>query len=63
VSTARTYTVVLEPAEEGGFVVRVPALPEIVTEGDTEEEALAMVQDAIDLVLQSHRERGEFIPN
>jgi antitoxin HicB len=63
VSDSRTYTIILEPAEEGGFVVRVPALPEIVTEGDTEEEAFAMAQDAIDLVLQSRRERGERIPN
>ena len=58
----RTYTVILEPAEEGGFVVHVPALPEVVTEGDTEEEALAMAKDAIELVLESRRERGEPIP-
>jgi antitoxin HicB len=63
VSASRTYTVILEPAEEGGFVVRVPALPEIVTEGDTEEEALAMAQDAIELVLESRLERGELIPD
>jgi antitoxin HicB len=55
--------VILEPAEEGGFIVRVPALPEIVTEGDTEEEALAVAQDAIELVLESRRERGELIPD
>jgi antitoxin HicB len=63
VSASRTYTVILEPAEEGGYVVRVPALPEIVTEGDTEEEALAMAQDAIELVLESRHERGEPIPD
>jgi antitoxin HicB len=63
VSVSRTYTVILEPAEEGGFVVRVPALPEIVTEGDTEEEALAMAQDAIELVIESRLERGEAIPD
>jgi antitoxin HicB len=62
-STSRTYTVILEPAEEGGFIVRVPALPEIVTEGDTEEEALAMAQDAIELVLGSRQERSEPIPD
>ncbi|MFZ1102731.1 MAG: type II toxin-antitoxin system HicB family antitoxin [Hyphomicrobiaceae bacterium] len=54
---------ILEPAEEGGFVVRVPALPEIVTEGDTEEVALVMAQDAIELVLESRHERGESIPD
>jgi len=63
VSAARTYTIVLEPAEDGGFVVRVPALPEIVTEGDTEAEALAMAKDAIELVIESRRERGEPIPD
>jgi antitoxin HicB len=63
VSASRTYTVVLEPAEEGGFIVRVPALPEIVTEGDTEAEALAMAKDAIELVIDSRRERGELIPD
>jgi antitoxin HicB len=63
VSASRTYTVILEPAEEGGFIVRVPALPEIVTEGDTEAEALAMAKDAIELVIESRRERGELIPD
>ena len=58
----RTYTIVLEPADEGGFIVRVPCLPEITTEGDTEAEALAMAKDAIELVLASRAERGEPIP-
>ena len=35
----RKFTVVLEPEEDGGFTVRVPSLPEIVTYGETEEEA------------------------
>ena len=58
----RTYSVILEPAEEGGFIVHVPALPEVVTEGDSEAEALAMAKDAIELVLASRKERGEPIP-
>ena len=57
-----TYSVILEPMEEGGFLVRVPALPEIVTYGDDEGEALAMAKDAIELVLVSRSERGEEIP-
>jgi antitoxin HicB len=56
-----TFSVVLEP-HEGGFLVHVPALPEIVTGGETEEEALAMARDAIALVLESRRERREAIP-
>ena len=47
----RKFTVVLEPEEEGGFTVRVPSLPEIVTYGKDEAEALAMAEDAIRLVL------------
>jgi antitoxin HicB len=58
----RTYTVILEPMEDGGFLVLVPALPEIVTGGDTEEEALALAKEAIELVLEGRRERGEEIP-
>ncbi|MFM9941959.1 MAG: type II toxin-antitoxin system HicB family antitoxin [Hyphomicrobiaceae bacterium] len=56
------FSVVLEPAEEGGFIVHVPALPEICTEGDDEAEALAMAKDAIELVIASRLERGEPIP-
>jgi antitoxin HicB len=48
--------------DEGGFLVRVPALPEVVTGGDTEDEALAMAKEAIELVLASRQERGEDIP-
>jgi antitoxin HicB len=61
-SATRTYSIVLEPMEEGGFLVHVPALPEVVTGGDTEDEALAMAREAIELVLESRRERGEEIP-
>jgi antitoxin HicB len=58
----RTFSVILEPQPEGGFTVFVPALPEIVTEGDTEEEAIAMAKDAIRLVLEDRSARGEDIP-
>ena len=61
-ANTHTYSVILEPAEEGGFTVRVPALPEIITEGDTEAEALAMAKEAIELVIESRTERGEDIP-
>ena len=58
---ARTYSVILEPLDEGDFMVHVPALPEAVTGGDTEDEALAMAKEAIELVLESRAERGEDI--
>jgi predicted RNase H-like HicB family nuclease len=58
----RTFAIVLEPEEEGGFTVRVPALPEIVTYGQDEQEALAMAEDAIRLMLEDCGARGEPIP-
>lgn len=57
-----SYTVILEPQADGGFTVLVPALPEIATEGETEEEALAMVRDAIRLSLDYRREQGLPVP-
>jgi predicted RNase H-like HicB family nuclease len=42
-----TYAVLFEPAEEAGYVVTCPALPGLVTEGDSLEEARAMAADAI----------------
>jgi antitoxin HicB len=56
------YTVIFEPAEEGGYVVTCPALPGLVTEGDTLDEARAMAQDAIRGYLESLAEDGEEAP-
>ena len=53
------YAVVLEPEDEGGFTVRVPAFPEIVTYGKDEREALSMAEDAIRLVIEDSIARGE----
>jgi antitoxin HicB len=60
--TKSDYTVVLEPQEGGGFTVLVPALPEVVTEGDNEAEALANAQEAIRAVIEYRRDRGLPIP-
>ena len=51
-----SYTILFEPADEGGFVVTCPALPGLVTEGDTLEEARAMAQDAICGYIESLRQ-------
>jgi antitoxin HicB len=59
---SQTYTVVLEPADEGGFIVTVPALPEVATQGDTRDEALANAREAIELVLEHRASRGEAAP-
>ena len=57
-----SFSVVLEPQEGGGFTVLVPALPEVVTEGETEDEALANAQEAIRAVLDYRRDNGLSIP-
>lgn len=44
--------VVLEPSEEGGYTVYVPSLPGCISEGDTKEEALENIREAIDLYLE-----------
>ena len=62
VDHTRKFAVVLEPEEEGGFTVRVPALPEIVTYGKDEQEALANAEDAIRLVIEDMTARREPIP-
>lgn len=59
---ARRFTVLLEPDREaGGFVVKVPALPGCVTQGETVDEALANAREAIELVLKDMAERGETV--
>ena len=57
-----SYTIHLEPAEEGGFTVIVPALPGCVTEGDTYEEAIAMAAECIEGFLEALAKAGQPIP-
>ncbi len=45
------FKVVLEKAEEGGYVVYVPALPGCVSQGETKEEALENIKEAIEVYL------------
>ena len=60
-STLR-YRVILEPEEDGGYNVVVPAFPEIHTCGDSRDDALAMARDAIELTLEYYREEGRDVP-
>jgi len=46
------FKVVLEPSEEGGYTVYVPSLPGCISEGDTVEDALKNIQEAIELYLE-----------
>ncbi len=59
----RHYTILLHPdKEQGGYWVSVPALPGILTQGDTLEEAIAMAREAISLHLRGMIADGDEIP-
>ena len=52
------FTVILEPEEVGGYSVHCPALPGCASQGETLEEALANIREAILGVLTARRTRG-----
>ena len=49
--------VVLEPSDEGGYTVTVPALPGCISEGETREEALRSIREAVELYLEPAEDR------
>jgi antitoxin HicB len=55
------YTVIFEPAEEGGYVVHIPTLG-IATQGEDLNDARAMAEECIIGYLESLRKHGEEIP-
>ncbi len=56
------YTVVLQQESDGGYVVTVPALPGCVSQGDSRDEAIRNIKEAIDLYLEDVLAAGEPIP-
>jgi antitoxin HicB len=56
------YPVLLTPAEEGGFVVTCRDLPQLITQGDTEEDALEQAADAMDEVFATYMVEGIGFP-
>jgi predicted RNase H-like HicB family nuclease len=58
----QAYKVIFEPAEEGGYTVYVPSLPGCISEGDTYEEALANVKEAIKGWIEVSEQFGDEIP-
>ena len=56
------YAIVLEPEQEGGFSVYVPAIPEAHTQGETIAECVEMAREVIELCLDVRREDGLEIP-
>jgi antitoxin HicB len=53
---------VLEPQPEGGYTVTCPLLPELLTEGDTAQEALGNLPDALAALLDAYRRLGRPVP-
>jgi predicted RNase H-like HicB family nuclease len=54
--------VLLYPGEDGYYVVEVPSLPGCISQGETREDALVNIQEAIALYIEVLQERGEAIP-
>jgi predicted RNase H-like HicB family nuclease len=57
------FTVVLEREDDGGFVASVPSLPGCVSQGDSRDEAMKNVREAIEVYIEDCRESGEPIPS
>jgi predicted RNase H-like HicB family nuclease len=55
--------IVLEPTDEGGFTALVPSLPGCISEGDTRDEALANIKEAIELYLEPEEDDLLTLPN
>lgn len=53
---------VLTAQPEGGYTVTSPVLPELVTEGDTLEEAVGNVRDALQAVIEIYEDLGKSFP-
>ena len=53
---------VLEPQPEGGYTVTCPLLPELITEGDTVQEALNNANDALAAIVEAFKELGQPLP-
>ncbi len=58
----RDFRVMLEP-DDGGYSVWVPALPGCVSQGDTAEEALANIREAIQAYVESAHRHGDPLPD
>lgn len=59
----REFDVVLEAAEEGGYVVSVPDLPGCWTQGETRDEALTYAKEAIALYLEALEDLDRPLPD
>jgi len=55
--------VILEPSDEGGYTVIVPSLPGCISEGDSKEEAIRNIREAIELYLEPIEDDQTFATN
>jgi predicted RNase H-like HicB family nuclease len=55
--------IILEPSDEGGFTAIVSALLGCISEGDTQEEALQNIREAIELYIEPIEDDLDFVPN
>jgi predicted RNase H-like HicB family nuclease len=60
---AMKIKVVIESSDEGGYTVYVPGLPGCISEGDTREEALANIKEAIELYLEPVEDDLTILPD
>jgi len=58
-----SFPVVLQPDKEGGCVVDCPVLEGCYSQGETVDEALANIREAIELCVQDMEDRGETVPD
>jgi antitoxin HicB len=58
----RRLPLVFTPQPEGGYTVTSPVLPELITEGDTLDEAFANVPDALAAVVELYQDEGRTFP-
>jgi len=56
------YTVIIEQDEDGKYIAEVPALQGCYSQGESYEEALANIQDAIRLHIEARKQLGEDVP-
>jgi len=63
VSNVYRVPLILTPREEGGYTVTSPILPGLVTEGDSLEQALEHVEDALRATLELYEDTGRPVPS
>ena len=54
--------VIIYPGEDGYWVAQCPSLPPCISQGETREEAIANIQEAIELYIETLQEEGRAIP-